>query len=104
MWLLTPDGCGHDAEVGAGGAGLRAVPRRARWPGVSRCSGLAVPDVARASLLAMVLLMMVHVQRVLQRDSRAIPASDVVHDDVVGDGGDHPSGRRGRERPVRRLR
>ena len=49
---------------------------------------VSTPEVARVSLLEMVLLTMVHVQGVFQRDSRAIPARHVVHDDVVGD--EHP--------------
>ena len=100
--LVTPADCGHDAGRRLA---LHAVPRRRaglRRPNALRkharggkgiVAGDGVVDDG-------------HVQRVLQRYSRAIPTRHVVDDDVVGDGSDCsrvpdcPLGKRGNSVPL----
>ena len=54
--LLTPDGCGHDA-VSAVGPACTQLPAGALATGVPMLC-VSTPEVARVSLLEMVLLMM----------------------------------------------
>src|SRR5579864_9843670 len=55
--LLTPDGCGHDAWVVPAGPFCTQVPAGALATGVPML-WVSTPEVARVSLLEMVLLMM----------------------------------------------